>query len=302
MTRCPLGCAALVPRGDVLRDNRFGLPHTIEIAWCPVCGLGATLDPPSAEELGALYEACYDDGGGDPQVPGHGFAARVWHRVNGSLPLADERLAGPVLDVGCNRGEVLLAHRARGLEVLGVEPNPVAAAAARARGLDVLEEPVETARLPHGRFGSVLLSQVLEHVHDPHAVLRRVRPALRSSGRLYVVVPNAESVWRSVFGASWVHWHVPFHLWHHTRRSLALLLAQTGFEVERVRSVTPGEWLLMSLAARRNARRGIHRLEPFRGRFARRLALAPAGRLGDALRRGDALYVTARPSGGFGET
>jgi hypothetical protein len=89
---------------------------------------------------------------------------------------------------------------------------------------------------------------------------------------------------------------VPFHLYHHTRRSLRLLLAQSGYRVERTRSVTPGEWLLMSLEARRNARRGVYRLEPFRGRYGSRLALAPFGRAGDAIGRGDALYAIARRS------
>jgi SAM-dependent methyltransferase len=291
---CLLGCGPLVIGSDRLRDNRFGLERRIRIGWCSACGLGKTLDPPAQDELDTLYEDNYGDGDDAVQIPAGGAAARIWRRVNGSLPLADEHLDGPLLDVGCNRGELLLLLREHGLEVVGLEPNPVAAAAARAHGLAVIEQPIERAVLPAGRYASILLSQVLEHVHDPHAVLRSLRPALRDDGRLYVVVPNVDSIWRHVFGVDWVHWHVPFHLWHHTRRSLRLLLGQTGYELERSRSVTPGEWLLMSLEARRNARHGVYRLEPFRGRFGRRLALAPVGRLGDVIGRGDALYGVAR--------
>ncbi|HWX09900.1 MAG TPA: class I SAM-dependent methyltransferase [Gaiellaceae bacterium] len=295
LRRCPLDGATLREGPERLRDNRFGLEHLIRVAWCPSCGLGVTLDPPSQDELDRLYATCYEQGAEAPQLPGTSLAARVWHRVNGSLPVSDERrLEGPVLDVGCNTGETLVVLRDRGLEVVGLEPNPAAAAAARAKGLDVIEQPIEHAELPVGFFGSVILSQVLEHVHEPAAVLQHVRPALRDGGRAYVVVPNAASVWRNVFGDDWVHWHVPFHLWHHTRRSLELLLQQNGFALESARSVTPGEWLLMSLEARRNARRGVYRLEPFRNRFGRRLALAPFGRLGDAFGRGDALYGVAR--------
>jgi SAM-dependent methyltransferase len=297
MVTCPLGCGPLVPDTKRLRDNRFGLDREISIAWCPACGLGVTLDPPDQDDLDALYASCYGEGdeatGDEPQVPGSSRAARIWHRINGSLPVADEQVEGPVLDVGCNKGEVLLVLRARGLEAIGLEPNPSAAAEARARGLEVIEEPIETATLPAGRFRTILLSQVLEHVHDPQAVLRRVREALHDDGRIYIVVPNADSVWRRVFGVDWVHWHVPFHLWHHTRRSLELQLRQAGFEPERIRTVTPGEWLLMSMEARRNARRGVYRLTPFRGRFGRRAAVAPLARLADASGRGDALYAVA---------
>lgn len=293
MTACPLDGIPLVPGAEALRDNRFGLPHTIRIGWCPSCGLGVTLNPPSQDELDGLYATCYGDDG-PPQLPGSSLAARIWHRVNGSLPVADQHFASPVLDVGCNTGEVLAVLRARGLEVMGVEPNPSAAAAARAKGLEVILAPIETAELPPARFGSAILSQVVEHVHDPHAVLRRVRPSLVDGGRIFVVVPNAHSLWRGVFGDDWVHWHVPFHLWHHTQTSLALLLEQTGFRLESARTFTPGEWLLMSLEARRNARNGVYRLSTFRGRFGRRLALAPAARAVDALGRGDALFAIAR--------
>jgi SAM-dependent methyltransferase len=226
-------------------------------------------------------------------VPRGGALPRLWHRVNGSSTLTDRPLADPILDVGCNTGETLVALHSRGLEVVGLEPNPEAARVARSYGLEVIEAPVEEAHLPKGRFASVLLSQVLEHVRDPHAVLRKVGAALRPDGIAYVVVPNAASIWRGVFGRDWVHWHVPFHLYHFTEQALAKLCAQCGLDLRETRNVTPGEWLLMSLSARRNARRGRFELEPFSGRYGRRLLVAPAARLADALHRGDAIVAEA---------
>jgi SAM-dependent methyltransferase len=302
---CPLGCGPLSKAG-ILRDNRFALPHRVAIGWCEKCGLGVTLGSPSDDELGSLYEASYTPklgaGSGAEQhrrVPRTGTAARLWHRVNGSLPLTDRALAGPVLDVGCNTGEGMVALRARGLEVVGVEPNPRAAALARSRGFEVIEDPVEHAELPTAHFGTILCSQVLEHVRDPLAVLERLAPSLRADGAVYVVVPNADSLWRHVFGADWVHWHVPFHLHHFTRASLELLLAQAGLTIRRLDTVTPGEWLLMSIQARRNARRDVYRLPHFSGRYASRLALAPVARLVDRLGQGDAFVAEAVPASGL---
>jgi SAM-dependent methyltransferase len=289
--RCPLGCGPLVRDGQALRDNRMGLPHTVHVGWCGVCGLGVTLDPPPAGELAELYESHYL--GEEGRVPRTDLLAQVWHRVNGSLPLTDLVRTGPVLDVGANTGEALVALRARGLDVMGLEPNPQAAEVARGYGLEVISEPIEEADLPAGRFGSILLSQVLEHVRDPHAVLRKVAPALREGGLVYVIVPNAASVWRRVFGPNWVHWHVPFHLFHFTEEALRKLCGQCGLELVGTRNVTPGEWLLMSLQARRNARRGRFELEFSEGRYGRRLLVAPAGRLADALHRGDAIVAVA---------
>jgi len=300
---CPLGCAALEWDGQILRDNRLGLPHAVRIAWCSVCGLGVTKDAPDEAELERLYRERYTGNGSAAAVDLHARAprtsrpARIWHRVNGSLPLSDLDLADPILDVGCHTGETVLVLRERGLDAVGLEPNPQAAAVARGHGLPVIEQSIENADLPEAHFGTILLSQVLEHTRDPHLVLRTVRRALRPGGVLYVVVPNAASAWRRVFGRHWVHWHVPFHLFHLTPISLRKVLAQCGLDVRRVWSVTPGEWLLMSLAARRNSRRNVFELEDFSGRYGRRLLVAPLGRLFDALGRGDALVAEAvRPS------
>ena len=287
--RCPLDGAALVPDGRTYRDNRMGLAHTIHIAWCPVCDLGVTLDPPP--DLAELYERHYvAEEGRVPRTDGTG---RLWHRLNGSLPLTDLVREGPVLDVGAHTGEALVALRRQGLEVTGLEPNPQAAEVARHRGIDVIEAPIEEAEFAEARYGAILLSQVLEHVRDPHAVLRRLQPALRAGGTVYIVVPNAHSVWRRVFGEDWVHWHVPFHLFHFNERALRTLCAQCGLEVTVVDNVTPGEWLLMSLEARRNRRRVRFELEPWSGRYGRRLLVAPAGRVADALHRGDAIVAQA---------
>ncbi len=288
-TICPLGCGPLVPDGTSYRDNRMGLPHTVHIGWCRVCGLGVTLDAP--EDLGSLYSSEYR--GEEGRVPATGRLAHAWHVLNGSLPLTDMVRAGPVLDVGSNTGEALVALRRRGFEVMGLEPNPETAEVARGYGIEVISAPIEEAELAEGRFGSILLSQVLEHVRDPHYVLRTVRPALRDDGMVFIVVPNASSLWRRAFGPDWLHWHVPFHLFHFTEESLRKLCAQCGLELARTSNVTPGEWLLLSLEARRNRRRGRYELEQWTGRYGRRALVAPAGRLADVLHRGDAIVAQA---------
>ena len=299
VTNCPLECGGILHHDPTpLRDNRFGLPIDVTISWCDRCGLGITCGGPDQRTLDALYSSEYDSDVEyeDSGIPRTDLLGRLWHRINGSLPLSDLAYREPVLDIGSNRGDLLVALRNRGIRGLGLEPNPVAAAFARSRGLEIVEAPIEDAQLPASEFGSIVVSQVLEHVSNPIAVLRRLRAAASDDARLYIVVPNAGSVWRKVFGPDWVHWHVPFHLYHHTTKSLNLLLELAGFEVLAVRTVTPGEWLLMSLEARRNARRGVYHLEHFSGRFLARLALAPLARTADWLKRGDAIFALARPN------
>jgi methionine biosynthesis protein MetW len=99
-----------------------------------------------------------------------------------------------VLDVRCGAGALGAALREeRGIEVMGLELSADAAASARGRldavveaNLDDLEElPFEL-----GSFDAMVFGDVLEHLHDPHRLLRLLRPWLADDGALVLSIPN----------------------------------------------------------------------------------------------------------------
>jgi len=91
-----------------------------------------------------------------------------------------------VLDVGCAEGYLAAELKARGCDVIGVEPDERAAAIARERGIDVLDVDIENVTLDAAGFDVVIFADVLEHLRDPEEVLRRMLPA----GRVVVSLPN----------------------------------------------------------------------------------------------------------------
>lgn len=110
--------------------------------------------------------------------------------VRALVPAAARR----VLDVGCGAGALGAALREeRGIEVAGLELSPQAAARARERLDHVLEANLDDLReLPfdHGHFDAMVFGDVLEHLHDPHRLLRALRPWLADDGALVCSVPN----------------------------------------------------------------------------------------------------------------
>ena len=83
-----------------------------------------------------------------------------------------------VLDVGCASGHLAAALVAeRGCTLVGIEVDPAAAVEARARGIEVREADVERDGLDAAGFDAVVFGDVLEHLRDPAAVLRRARAA-----------------------------------------------------------------------------------------------------------------------------
>lgn len=51
---------------------------------------------------------------------------------------------------------------------------------------------------PTKKYDTIIMSHVLEHVHDPVAILQRIRTWLKDDGVFLVAVPNAKSIHRMV--------------------------------------------------------------------------------------------------------
>jgi SAM-dependent methyltransferase len=100
-----------------------------------------------------------------------------------------------ILDVGCGAGALGAALREEREEsqVFGLELYPDAAARARERLDGVVEANLdELDNLPweRGSFDAMVFGDVLEHLHDPHRLLRVLRPWLADDGALILSVPN----------------------------------------------------------------------------------------------------------------
>ena len=126
------------------------------------------------------------------------------------------------------------SYRTLGWETRGVEINPSAVEAARARGLDVAQGTIEDIAPPPGGFDLVLLNHVLEHVTDPLRVLRRARLLLAPAGRVRVVTPNAASLGLALFGSCWFPLDAPRHLCLFDGRTLRALAERAELAVARM--------------------------------------------------------------------
>jgi 2-polyprenyl-3-methyl-5-hydroxy-6-metoxy-1,4-benzoquinol methylase len=97
-----------------------------------------------------------------------------------------------VLSVGCATGVTEAELVKRGIKVVGVEINHEAAQIARQRGLIVLEgdaSEVDVSQVSE-YFDCLVYADVLEHLPDPVAVLKRHLQELRPGGIVYACVPN----------------------------------------------------------------------------------------------------------------
>jgi SAM-dependent methyltransferase len=99
-----------------------------------------------------------------------------------------------LLDFGCGDGIFLSVARALGADVTGIDVSASRTKAARSDGLTILPDLAALDAEGRGPLDAVVLSQVLEHVADPLALLRAMHGRLRKGGILFVAVPNAYGV------------------------------------------------------------------------------------------------------------
>ncbi len=169
-----------------------------------------------------------------------------------------------LLDVGCGSGDFLLRMRARGWDVLGVEPDPVAAAAARRSVLDVRDGMLTDAAFADDTFDAIVLSHVIEHVHDPIALLRECGRVLRPGGVLVMMTPNLTSVGHRRFGADWRGLEPPRHLHVFSVDALAACVQRVGLAVSDVRTsarmVRGIWWVSRSIQHQAGTRKGPPRI------------------------------------------
>lgn len=178
----------------------------------------------------------------------HSFAD-YYRRARPEIERLVPSSAKTVLDVGCGAG-VLGAHlKRRGAAlVVGVEIDPDAAAAAQGVLDRVHVGDVEALDLPYGAgtFDCIVLADVLEHLRDPWALLRRLAPMLAAHGRLIAGLPNVRhwSVLRGLLQGQWTYLPAGIldrgHLRFFTRQTGCALLEAAGLTVIEVHSVCSG--------------------------------------------------------------
>ncbi|MGH1418534.1 MAG: class I SAM-dependent methyltransferase [Hyphomicrobiaceae bacterium] len=154
-----------------------------------------------------------------------------------------------ILEIGCGSGETgsLALAGGRAGYYAGVELMQEPAAKAAGALSEVVIGNIEAIDIPWqpASFDALILSEVLEHLVDPRAVLKRLAPLVRPGGRVLASSPNI-SHWRvlqqllgghfpatdkGVFDRTHLRWFTP--------ETFVEMFEVAGFQVKYCGPVTP---------------------------------------------------------------
>ncbi len=207
---------------------------------CSRCRLLFFNPQPSQEELSAIYSEGYLLGEGtqglSERVPRLKRAgARILLGLISDYSGRRDGTGKRLLDIGCGGGFLLAEAAAEGYDVTGTDVSAelLGKAASLARRAVLHHQDAETLDLPQESFDVCVLSDVLEHVRDPLAVLNRVWRFLRPGGIVLVAAPSLDSFSARIMKDKWVEFKVE-HLFYFGRSNLQMALYKSNFAAIRM--------------------------------------------------------------------
>ena len=296
---------------DSLRAPSFDLKEEFELQRCAGCRAWYLSPRPIERDIGAYYPQEYHVGVSN-SADSDRFSARLrrplqravlqhrwgWPRsiprplaalvawiyepfLGRAVPYVD---SGRVLDIGCGTGEFLawLLSLAPDWSVEGIDISETACELAREEGLRCSVGTLFDQDFADGSFDLVTMWNVLEHLHDPRAVLSEVARILTPGGHLALVVPTMSSAQARRFGGRWWVLQLPQHLVFFDHATLREHLEAVGFEVQKL---TPRQLTY--------SRHSVRRAALIEGREVSSMRVRIESLL-DLFRRGDVLVAVAK--------
>jgi SAM-dependent methyltransferase len=255
---------------------------------CPDCHLAFVEDPWT--DYGRIYDDAYYNGdGADPLVdyrfeladPGHTIRVYEWRGIAKAVDALVGLASGPRwLDYGAGNGGLVRHVRAtHGIDIVGFDEGAIVDEA-RALGIPFLTSQ-ELDQLACG-FDVVTAIEVLEHLADPLAELRRMRRLLRPGGLLLLTTGNAEP-YADRF-AAWRYVIPEIHIAYFQPSTLDRALTMANMRPQRL-GRPPGFNEIMKFKVLKNLR--VRR----RSGLTDAIPSAPLARLGDCIARVSDLRV-----------
>ena len=221
--------------------NDHTVSHAMFVVWhCDQCDVMFTQDVPEQGGIGAYYVSEKYISHSDTQK---GITNKLYHFIRKRTLLSKMRLiknetgfeVGDMLDVGCGTGAFLHTMQQAGWKATGLEPDERARTMARSLyNIEALPS-TEIYHLPNHSYHAITLWHVLEHVHELHEYVEKLKDLLREKGHLFIAVPNYRSYDAKVYKENWAAYDVPRHLYHFSPQSMKELMNLHGLQVKKIK-------------------------------------------------------------------
>lgn len=221
---------------DLISDKlRYICPK--KVVRCRNCGLISLDTPMTPEEERQFYEQEYGE---------------IFSKEKGTTPeklfqsrLPDAKMyldwvspfiqkSDACLEIGCASGYFLATVRDHVRSINGMESHRIMHQYCADMGIPMVPSLEEC---PDNQYDSVFLFFLLEHLGDPMTFLSQIKRVLKTGGKLFIVVPNADDALLTLYHIPEFRqfYFTPAHQFYYSKSTLGTLLGEkTGFSGIRI--------------------------------------------------------------------
>lgn len=229
------------------------------IIRCAACDLHLTSPRPTLNTIGQYYKSYEYISHSDSKG---GLINWAYHYVRTialkqKLSHIKQHTNGTrLLDNGAGSGGFLSYMANNGFDCVGLEPDLDARSLAHSKhGLFLKEPKVLDEMLGREKFDVITMWHVLEHIHEPVDLLKKLCSLLEKNGVLFVAVPNHRSKDALIYKNNWAAYDVPRHLFHFSKDTLSKAADVSGFVVDQIIPMQFDSYYVSMLSEKN---RGVH--------------------------------------------
>jgi 2-polyprenyl-3-methyl-5-hydroxy-6-metoxy-1,4-benzoquinol methylase len=204
---------------------------------------------PILNELTTIYPSNYLTYAYKEQLGGLIYSIRNWVQRSKIKPIIKYAKKDDIIvDVGCGAGDFLSLVKRYGdksWDLCGIDFSAEAIKVLNERSIRGINGRFEEIQWKGNHVGAIVMLQLIEHVENPTAILKKCFEILRPGGVVIMETPSLEGLDGKIFYKRyWGGWHAPRHWSIFTEKTLGNLVKSVGFSITEVNYVlNPFGWL-----------------------------------------------------------
>ena len=214
--------------------------ETFPLWECSECTLRFTQDVPDASGIGRYYQSAAYISHTNTRA---GLINRLYHIVRNRTLSQKKKLicnttglqTGKLLDIGAGAGAFAAHMKSSGWQVTALEPDATTRQKAQDEYRLSLLPAESLYELDSSQFDAITLWHVLEHVHDLHGYLSKLKELLKPSGVIFIAVPNYTSYDAGKYASDWAAYDMPIHLYHFSPKAMNRLLGSHSLRLKEMK-------------------------------------------------------------------
>ena len=200
---------------------------------CLKCSLVYQNPQPSMEIITAIYDRSYFDYEIQNQINFAELAKLGLKDINFDKITKDFETK-KILDIGCATGLLLKYFKDNGWDTTGIEICKESAEyGIKNYDLNIIQKPIEEAKLSDNSFDIVHLAHLIEHTPDPDIVIKETYRVLKPGGYLILTTPNISGLAFKIFRKKWRS-AIFQHLFLFSKKTMKKLLVKNNYKIEKI--------------------------------------------------------------------